>query len=62
MGLEEFLVNVILLSYLYGVNGQIVSGEKEKGDLRGTSVSAVLDRNMSTQDTNRIKTPVSMIL
>ncbi len=42
MGLEEFLVNVTLLSYLFGVNGQIVSSDKEQ---RGTSISALMEQN-----------------
>jgi len=33
MGCEEFLINAILLSYLYGVNGEGVKEEKGDGDM-----------------------------
>jgi hypothetical protein len=33
MGIEEFLINAILLSYLYGVNGRGVSDEKAGEDM-----------------------------
>ena len=33
MGIEEFLINAILLSYLYGVNGGGVNDEKVREDI-----------------------------
>ena len=42
MGIEEFLINAILLSYLYGVNGGGVSDEKEGEDIEDELIGHII--------------------
>ena len=49
MGIEEFLVNVTLLSYFFGVNAQIMTSEKDPESKKKTTFS-LLD---STHDSSK---------
>ncbi len=65
MGVEEFLINAILLSYLYGVNGGGVNDEKKGEDMDDEleehfrrSTTVVVQKTMTGKNLNSYNEPL----